>query len=395
MLGPGFLRFIMIISIFNFNNNEEYHYSFFFSGVIALRLFFIFSGFFIDLSYHKYKDAKSFYISRIARIFPCYWFVAAAEYLFQRFRINYFYLQIKSKDLNPFIARFIQFSNVFLFGKDDIFFLSQDQKKQIHWITSKEKNTLTYYLMVFPSWSMGIMMKFYLLVPVLAKIRSLYLFILFITLFSLRAFFYSVLKMNFDPYNYRFFPFELSFFLVGQLMNRFYTKYQRLYDEIDRTSIPIVLISIFMLLYDHYFSFLGQQFLPLLMIFFLPYLFHISRNSIIDRKIGDLVYYMYIWQNFVALIMDNSFPRVIISGSKFLIIEILLCFILSIMFDEIVQKFINMKFKLYFVEYNICLNAVLNFQDMNKEFDIRESTQFDMVNGDKLQRNSASETDSV
>ena len=394
MLGLGLLRLIMIISVFNFINNEEYHYSFFFSGVIALKLFFIFSGFFMDMSIRKYKDAKSFYISRIVRIYPCYWLAAFTEYFFQRFHFNYYYLHIHPKQLRPVIARVIQFSNVFLFGKDDIFFLSQDQKMNIHWIKTKEKNTLNYYLMVFPSWSMGIMMKFYLLVPIFAKIKSMHLFIIFCILFSIRAFFYSVKNMNFDPYNYRFFPFELPFFLIGQLMNRFYTKYQLLYDQLDYTYLPILLLSIFMVLYDHFFSFLGKQFLPLLFVFFIPYLYHVSKNSILDKKIGDLVYFMYMWQTIVVSILNKLFPKAIISGCKFLIFEIIFCSLFSILFDQLIQKFLNQKFKPLFVESNVCRNAVINFHELSKDtFDIRESTHFKIVNGEKSPKNSASEID--
>ena len=203
--------------------------------------------------------------------------------------------------------------------------------------------------------------------------------------------------MNFDPYNYRFFPFELSFFLIGQLMNRFYTKYQRLFDEFHRTSIPITLISIFMLLYDQFFSYLGQQFLPLLITFFLPYLFHTSKNSLIDRKIGDIVYFMYMWQNVIASIMDNVFPKIFISGNKFLIIEIVLCFCISILFDRIIQKLINQKFKPYFVEYNLCMNKINinNIKEMNKDpYDLRESIHFNTVNGEINHKTSTSETGS-
>lgn len=396
MLGLGLIRIIMIISVLNFNNNEEYHYSYFFSGPMALKIFFIFSGFFMEMVYPKYKDAQSFYISRIVRIYPCYWFAAASEYFVQKFHLNYYYLPIDWKKMRQPIARLIQFSNIFLLGKDDVFFLFQDEKNKIHWITTKEKNILNYYLMVFPSWSLGIFMKFYLLLPILAKMRSRYLFLIFLFSFFMRAYFYSIKKINFDPYNYRFFPFEISFFIIGQLINRFYSKYQYLYDQIDHSYLPVLLISVFMILYDHFFSFLGLQFLPLLMMFFIPYLFHISRNSIIDKKLGNIVYYIYIWQTIVVSIINKILPKALISGSKFLPIEILFSLFFSILFDELIQKYINRKFKPHFVENYLCGNAIKNISNLsNEEYDIRESTQFVTVNNnDKNNNNSFSDGNS-
>src|ERR1700676_46715 len=41
--------------------------------IIAVKLFFIISGFYMAMVFHKYASARDFYLSRSMRLFPIYW----------------------------------------------------------------------------------------------------------------------------------------------------------------------------------------------------------------------------------------------------------------------------------------------------------------------------------
>src|SRR3981081_2651731 len=41
--------------------------------IIAVKLFFIISGFYMAMVFHKYGSARGFYLSRSMRLFPIYW----------------------------------------------------------------------------------------------------------------------------------------------------------------------------------------------------------------------------------------------------------------------------------------------------------------------------------
>jgi len=72
------------------------------------------------------------------------------------------------------------------------------------------------FLFVPQAWSLSIELLFYLLVPFIVNWRLRYLSGLFLVTFVLREIAYHH-GLHGDPWSVRFFPFEVSYFLVGLL----------------------------------------------------------------------------------------------------------------------------------------------------------------------------------
>ncbi len=79
-----------------------------------------------------------------------------------------------------------------------------------------------HYLLNPPSWSVGVELTFYLCVLFLNRCSSIVLGFIAGVSILLRMWVYVQLDWTFDPWTYRFFPFELSQFLLGMLCCRMY-----------------------------------------------------------------------------------------------------------------------------------------------------------------------------
>ena len=85
MLGLGFIRIIFMLAVLDLHNNKEYKWNhFIFNGDIAVRLSFVVSGFYMEMVYPKYKNFILFLISRMIRVYPCYFLNILAGYYFQK-----------------------------------------------------------------------------------------------------------------------------------------------------------------------------------------------------------------------------------------------------------------------------------------------------------------------
>lgn len=349
MLGIGFLRLFFIISIMNFHSklmDRNLYWNYFFNGKYAVQLSLILSGFYMEMVYPKYKNAISFYFSRIIRIFPCYWLNLFANYYLN----NKNFLKLIPQFPNIYNIRtksLIRFTDFFLIFKDLLFFLYQDNNGKIHFINVKARqHSLANHIINFPSWSMGMEISWYLLLPLFSKFNNVSLFFIFFLSFSKRSYDYTFKNRNVDAYHIHFFPYELALFIIGQLEYRLYTKYFiHSFKKIGKSLIPTLFISIFLVYYDFTFNYLGQYFILVLFILFLPYLFFVSADSKLDRWFGERIYFMYIWHYLVQNILNKYIKPKLSYLSDFLIIQFLLCFILSIFFEKFIQSPINKLFK--------------------------------------------------
>jgi peptidoglycan/LPS O-acetylase OafA/YrhL len=122
--------------------------------------------------------------------------------------------------------------------------------------------------------------------------------------FGLRLFLYSR-GLNHDPWNYRFFPNEIIFFLAGMLM-------YRIYQKIKTKSWKLFSIYSFVFYISYLISY---QFLPhertkqlILFLFsfiFIPFIFNLFKSNKIDRFIGELSFPVYICHFLVIDILTH------------------------------------------------------------------------------------------
>ena len=141
------------------------------------------------------------------------------------------------------------------------------------------------YLILPQGWTIGLEITFYLFAPFLVKQKTKTLLIISFISLSARLLSYQFLGLNHDPWRYRFFPFELLFFILGILAYRLYA-----YTPANSGGIiPLVFLFIFFFKY-----FPNIIFYYLIVFISIPFLFKSSKDNKIDRFLGELSYPLYL-----------------------------------------------------------------------------------------------------
>lgn len=345
MISLGIIRIFFMFSVLNSHNYfNNYLWDNFIPGSYAVKLSFILSGFYMQMVYPKYKNAFSFYFSRIVRLYPCYWLVLLFTIFLQKIKKIHFYYLI-NKTLSPMSSRLIKFSNIFLLFQDDLFFFYQNKKGKLSFIGNTHYSKLHTFIIDPPTWSLGLEIKYYILIPFLANLSNFILFIIFSFSYVLRSYCYTIQKRRLDftnPFFYRFFPNELLLFISGQFSYRFYINNQLFLKRLTLNPIiPLLCFCFLILFYSSYFFYTGINYLNLLFILLLPYFFFVSKDSTIDRWLSERVYSIYIWHIFFQKIILMYFHPRLIKGKIFLIIQFSICFLFSILFEKFIQAPLN------------------------------------------------------
>ena len=203
------------------------------SSVEAVEIFFLISGFYMSLISTKYKSAVEFYTSRFLRIFFPYYVVLALALL--AMTITGF-ISGNWLDLNPYLTYspeknglagvvFTAVTNFTVFFQDWVMFLKNDPGQSFSFTANfiKDPAPLYLYLIIRQAWSIGIELTFYLFVPLLSKLKTRWLWVIAAISLAMRIYAYQVLHLTRDPFNYRFFPFELLLFVMGIISQRIYS----------------------------------------------------------------------------------------------------------------------------------------------------------------------------
>jgi peptidoglycan/LPS O-acetylase OafA/YrhL len=203
------------------------------------------------------------------------------------------------KEIFSFSSRFIVFSllpNLTFLGSDWIMFFRQSGETIALIVRDSPSYPLYHLLWVPQAWSIGIEISFYALAPFIVKRKSFSLLILTMVLFLLRftGFFFG---LNYDPWTYRFFPFELPLFLLGILTYRLSLRIQ--YGFSASVVYSAVALSYLLIGFVESLNFIPRW----LILFYCLVLAAIillnpQRNSI-DRKLGDLSYPIYMIHIFI------------------------------------------------------------------------------------------------
>lgn len=286
----------------------------FVGGALAVRLFYIISGFLISyvlVESKSYDRICSFYTNRALRLYPLYLCIALLTLI--AYAVTYwfgytvaFFDVYRDIDNRGFLA--LAVSNVTLFGQDWIMFTGV--KDGVFQFTGDFHNSeiqVWQGLLVPQAWTLGVELTFYLMAPfvLLKKWRILCALVLSLLV---RAYMIAKGFAYDDPWNYRFFPAEVLFFLIGalahQVLRPIYTKVSWLYTK-GATLTAVTLIALYCLVF---FLLPYKTFNTLLMIVLvsitLPLLFEYQRASTLDRKIGDLSYPIYICHMLVIYVVD-------------------------------------------------------------------------------------------
>ena len=279
-------------------------------GMIAVEVFFMISGFYMSLilneKYATQKNAYSLFMSnRLLRLFPTYFLVLLLTVLFSILTLKFFnngfelsFFLENIKHLNIFSFIFLIFSTIFILGQDLFLFTTLNESTSSLIFSSNflaEKFQMYKFLFIPQAWTLSLELMFYFMAPFLVKRKSpILLLIIFLSL-GARIWAYAH-GLNSDAWLYRFFPFEIMFFLLGILSYKIYKKYENSKIPLNiKIIIPVVLLSYIILFqYIPVEFYIKQWFLYLVMIFAIPFLFIITKSMKLDRELGELSYPVYI-----------------------------------------------------------------------------------------------------
>ncbi|MCC8423971.1 acyltransferase [Mucilaginibacter sp. UR6-11] len=317
----GILRLLLAISVVLGHLDSRFRLI---SPPLAVQSFYIISGFYMSLILNeKYINAnnsyKLFITNRLLKLYPIYYVVLFLIIIVSCFYIffsghadgstslAYYIKYYNTMGLGSLI--FLFFTNIFIFFQDAVMFLGLNTKNGHLFFTTDFKLTkpgLYNFLFIPQAWSISLELMFYLIAPFIVRRNIKVIAALILVSLSVRVF--LVLHgLKEDPWNYRFFPNELVFFLLGNVAYKVYTKIKNM--PINKW-IPIsffLIIVLFTLIYALIPGHIKHYFYTLLFFSFLPFIFLATKKWKTDSYIGELSYPIYICHLFIAAIISHVF----------------------------------------------------------------------------------------
>lgn len=356
----GLIRFLLALAV-ALAHTSGWTY---FPGKEAVEVFYIISGFYMSMILNeKYLQKKGSYklfiTNRFLRLFPSYWVVLLLTVVFsvivyeasghQQGGGLRMYL-LYHKDLSFTTVAYLVFTNIFLFFQDLACFFGLNTATGNLYFTRNFYQTnpmVVTFLLVPQAWTIGLELLYYLIAPFLVR-RSLYLILLLIALsFILRVALIHA-GMHYDPWNYRFFPNEILFFLLGNISYRIYVYMKSRIASIKNG--PVILyglfffITLFTLSFQTIIKVAEPRYIQVLYfcVFFccLPFIFLLTRKSKLDRLIGELSYPIYISHILMAEFCASlNIPNRVLSN--------ILAIALTLVFSLLINKFLIERIEKY------------------------------------------------
>ena len=287
-------------------------------GNIAVEAFFVISGFYMELVLTTtYRGTQGrpgtllFWTSRLLRIYPTYWILAACMLAFLAITRPAMWHEALTA-FGPGGAVYLVGVNLMILGQDLVFWIGRTESG-FHLMANAVAGpppVLMSFLLDPPSWTLSLELTFYLLVPLLTRLSSSWLVAIAVASAVARAVSYLRFGLNDDAFLYQFFPFELMYFILGMLAFRLYRV-----GFICRGPSAIAVYVSFL------FYLIGIRFIPrptliekagfdLLLFGFLfmalPSIFSLSKAWRVDRIIGELSYPIYLSHFAVYRVVERA-----------------------------------------------------------------------------------------
>jgi peptidoglycan/LPS O-acetylase OafA/YrhL len=320
----GLLRFLLAAAVVAEHSTPFFGLSLT-GGQLAVRLFFIISGFYMMLILStKYTAERPhrywlFISNRFCRIYPTYYVVLALSLLF--YAAGSLYLQRPADRLLLWQAAwhhdqnwsllFVSLSQLTVFGIDAVCVFVYDLAHGVYlpgWSTPVA--TLAWlptagadpsgvvpawrFLFVPQSWSISIELLFYLMVPWLASWRTRNLLLLgFLSFGFCMSSRFFLAPALFTGLNYFFLPFHLILFILGMLAYRYSGPYLARLGRLFKAGLVSVMFAT--LLLAQFIPSAARYLICIVLVFVsLPVLFDWSKKSRFQKWVGDLSYPIYI-----------------------------------------------------------------------------------------------------
>lgn len=294
------------------------------SSGIAIECFFVISGFYVQLIVsQKYTEARLgrrwwlvFYEARILRLYPMYLLACALVLIAALMRPYLDPLPVWASVAalpttlgNALFQCFLVITNLTLAFQDLTMFLSVEERQVVwsskYWISEVP---LWRGLLVPQAWSLGIEMSFVVLAPALLNLRTRSVTAILAAAMAGKLVVIS-LQGETDPWSFRFFPFELGYFLMGALAFRFRKVLDHpLPPSLDRfvaLTLPFVFVGAMPpFRFDHFVY-------PAILALVIPFLFRRTGGSKADRIIGEFSYPFYLFHLFIMEMMHLVLPKML------------------------------------------------------------------------------------
>jgi peptidoglycan/LPS O-acetylase OafA/YrhL len=311
----GILRLLLALAVVSVHT-QDWDYP---VGILAVQGFYIISGFYMTLILNeKYVGAngsyKLFMTNRLLRLYPVYWVVLSfmmigSAWLYYRTdggTMGYLAtLSSYTANANLFSIVFFSFAIIFLFFQDTLSFLHLNTTTGSLFFSTYfdgEYPSLFSFPPDPPAWTLGVELWFYLVSPLIVRRRAWVIVGLASVSLLLRLTLYGF-GLNGIPWNYRFFPNELLFFLLGTLG---YKIYSYIKDNSPDKSYYTKLFAAYICMAAVFYLVFESGGLLLTVIFAaVPFIFMRAKDSRVDRWIGELSYPVYICHYFIMLFVRN------------------------------------------------------------------------------------------
>ena len=277
----------------------------------AVQLFFVVSGFYMALVFdRKYGTAdggtRLFWLNRAARLLPAYWVVCIATLIGTQVLPNNraFVVEALNGACRPAGSLYdvamlglLVFTNLTLVAQDLVEFFQFCGRPA------------SGFLLVSQAWTVGMEVWFYLLTPLLVRLQPRALILLAVASFGVRIAL-SLSDLPFYPWQQRFMPAELMFFVLGILAYRTRDSWPRLRSHPTVTggvALAILLVvsaGIGWIVTPPQPGILAATVLGLVMFALVPPVFGLTATWRFDRTIGDLSYPIYLWHIFVGVFVE-------------------------------------------------------------------------------------------
>lgn len=190
-------------------------------SLLAVQGFYVISGFLIAMVWdRKYQLLPNglllFYANRAARIYLIYWVVLAisvAVAIGVRLLIRDWPSYITIRPPHG-LGLYSLFTNLWIFGSSQAYWLGFDGSLYYTMDYTSSPYPVWRTMTLGPAWTLDLELTFYLLAPFLVKLRLRTIFAIIAVSFAARFSWYAM-GHNVDPWNYRFFPFEIGLFVLG------------------------------------------------------------------------------------------------------------------------------------------------------------------------------------
>jgi peptidoglycan/LPS O-acetylase OafA/YrhL len=271
-------------------------------GTVAVQAFFIISGFYMALILdEKYKGFAPFvfYTNRLLRLFPTYLLILLLSFIaLIAFDVGIFTRSEKFHEVltgSHLMTLSYLWTNVAILGQDVLFLLGINPADySFHWDLAGNASVRAWWFTLVPqAWSLSMELYFYLLAPFILRLRIRWVGLLFLASLGLRVSIIVIGGPEYALFLRRFFPSELCLFLAGYFSYILYKRVRGHQRQYFTGLLAWATLLLVLILYNQIHESYSLPLLAFSVVILMPCIFSLSKDSRIDRFLGNISFPIY------------------------------------------------------------------------------------------------------